>query len=56
MEGEFPAPITEVDYPSTLDKHNPKGKSAVGVYMKLYNRRNKINEEQKTYARIFHVI
>lgn len=47
MEGEFLAPTTEVDYPSTLDKHNTKGKPAIDNRMKLYKPKNEIVEGPK---------
>lgn len=47
MEGEFLAPTTKVDYPSTLDKHNTKGKPAIDNYMKLYKPKNEIVEGPK---------
>lgn len=47
MEGEFLAPTTKVDYPSTLDKHNTKGKPAIDNYRKLYKPKNEIVEVPK---------
>lgn len=47
MEGEFPAPTTEVEYPSTLDKHNTKGRPVIDNYMKLYKPKNEIVEGPK---------
>lgn len=46
MEGEFPVPTTEVDYPSTLDKYNIKAKSAIDIYTKLYKPKNEIVDGQ----------
>lgn len=47
MDGEFLAPTTEVDYPSTLDKYNTKSKSEIDICLKLYNPKNDIVEGQE---------